>query len=58
MSQFPESVYFDITVEKGRIVLRPVDPDALSKVQRKLEELGIRERDVEDAVAWARDRAR
>jgi hypothetical protein len=36
-----------------------VHPDALpEKVQRKLKELGIRERDVEDAVAWARERAR
>lgn len=58
VSQFPECVYFDITAERGRIVLRPVDPDGLKKLQRKLEELGIRERDVEDAVAWARERAR
>lgn len=58
VSLFPESVYFDITVEEGRIVLRPVDPDALGKVQRKLEELGIRERDIASAVAWARERTR
>jgi hypothetical protein len=58
VSQFPECDYFDVTAEEGRIVLRPVDPDALAKVQRKLQELGIRERDVEKAVAWARERAR
>ena len=58
VSQFPECEYFDVTAEEGRIVLRPVDPDALEKVQRRLKELGIRERDVEDAVAWARERAR
>ena len=58
LSQFPECEYFDITAEEGRIVLRPVDPDALGKVQRKLKELGIREGDVEDAVAWARERTR
>ena len=58
LSQFPDCDYFDITAEEGRIVLRPVDPDALGKVQRKLEELGIRERDVEDAVAWAREQGR
>ena len=58
VSQFPECDYFDVTAEEGRIVLRPVDPDALEKVQRKLKELGLRERDVEDAVAWARERAR
>ena len=58
VSLFPESVYFDITVEEGRIVLRPVDPDALGKVQRKLEELGIRERDIASAMEWARERTR
>jgi len=58
VSQFPECDYFDITAEEGRIVLRPVDPDALGRVQRKLEELGIREQDVEDALAWAREQAR
>ena len=57
VSQFPECSYFDITVEAGRVVLRPVDPDALRKVQRKLQELGIREQDVQDALAWARERA-
>jgi hypothetical protein len=58
VSQLPECEYFDITAEEGRIVLRPVGPDALVRVQRKLKELGIRERDVEDAVARARERAR
>jgi len=58
VSQFPECDYFDITTEEGRIVLRPVDPDGLKKLQRKLEELGIRERDVDEAVAWARERGR
>ena len=58
VSQFPECDYFDITAEEGRIVLRPVDPNALGKVHRKLEELGIREHDIDDAVAWARKRAR
>ena len=58
VSQFPGCEYFDVTAEDGRIVLRPVDPDALVRVQRKLKELGIRDRDVEDAVAWARERAR
>jgi hypothetical protein len=58
VSQFPGCDYFDIIAEEGRIVLRPVDPDALGKVQRKLEQLGIRESDVEDALAWARERAR
>jgi AbrB family looped-hinge helix DNA binding protein len=52
--QFPATDYFDVRTEGGEIVLRPVDPDALRRVQRKLAELGIRERDVRAAVAWAR----
>ena len=55
---FPECDYFAVSAEEGRIVLRPVDEDALGKVQRKLEELGIRESDVDEAIEWARERAR
>lgn len=55
---FPECDYFAVSAEDGRIVLRPVDEDALGKVQRKLEELGIRESDVDEAIEWARERAR
>ena len=55
---FPECDYFTVSAEDGRIVLRPVDENALEKVQRKLEELGIRETDVDGAIKWARERAR
>ncbi len=55
---FPKCDYFAVSAEDGRIVLRPVDEDALGKVQRKLEELGIRESDVDEAIEWARERAR
>ena len=55
---FPECDYFAVSAEDGRIVLRPVDEDGLGKVQRKLEELGIRESDVDKAIEWARERAR
>ena len=53
--QFPECEYFEVTAEGDRIVLKPVDLDALGKVQRKLEELGITEKDVREAVQWARE---
>lgn len=46
--------YFDVTVENGRIVLTPVRVQAAQAVREKLEQLGITEQDVEDAVAWAR----
>jgi len=46
--------YFEVTVEKGRIVLTPVRVQQAQAVRDKLEQLGITEQDVEDAVAWAR----
>ena len=49
-----KSEYDDVTVESGRIVLTPVRLERAGAVQRKLEELGITEGDVQDAVAWAR----
>lgn len=52
--RFPQTDYFDVRVEGGRIVLRPVRPDAIDQVHRKLAEAKITEKDIRDAVAWAR----
>ncbi|MFA7503066.1 MAG: AbrB/MazE/SpoVT family DNA-binding domain-containing protein [Burkholderiaceae bacterium] len=46
--------YFEVTVEDGRIVLTPVRVKTALVVREKLEQLGITEQDVEDAVVWAR----
>jgi len=46
--------YFDVTVENGRIVLTPVRIQQAQAVRDKLEQLGITEQDIEDAVNWAR----
>lgn len=58
VEQFPDCDYFEVSAERGRIVLRPVNLDALSKVQRKLGELGITESEIREAVDWARDKDR
>jgi hypothetical protein len=65
----PESVldrvgsaeHFEITVEDGRIILTPIPaqkPDSADRtpdaIRQKLEQLGITEQDIEDAVTWAR----
>ena len=54
VEQFPDSLYFSVTAEEGRIVLRPVPVGGLEKTQRKLAELGMTPKDVKDAIAWAR----
>jgi hypothetical protein len=56
--QFPDCDYFEVSTERGRIILRPVDLEALAKVQRKLKELGITKSEVLKAVEWARERDR
>ena len=54
VSQFPGVAYFDVSEESGRIVLAPVRINQADAVRTKLAELGIKESDVKDAVAWAR----
>jgi bifunctional DNA-binding transcriptional regulator/antitoxin component of YhaV-PrlF toxin-antitoxin module len=51
---FPGIDYFNIGVENGNIVLRPVQPDHIYQVRDKLEELGIAEQDISEAIEWAR----
>jgi hypothetical protein len=55
---FPDCDYFDVSAEEGRIILRPVAVDALDRVHRKLEALGIGESDISAAIQWAREKER
>lgn len=54
VSSVEAAEYFDVTVESGRIVLTPVRIQPAQAVRDKLEQLGITEQDIEDAIAWAR----
>jgi hypothetical protein len=59
MEEFDGVEYFEARVREGAIVLEPVvitplDDSRLVKVRKKVAELGLTEKDVEDAVAWAR----
>ena len=53
---FADTDSFDVQVENGRIILRPIQPDRLEQVQKKIAQLGITERDIRDAIAWAREK--
>ena len=46
--------YYDVTCEQGRIVLTPLHPGGAAAVRARLQELGIAEADVADALNWAR----
>lgn len=54
LAAFPETEYFDVTEENGRIVLSPVRVARANAVRAKLADLGLTEADVAEAVAWAR----
>ena len=57
---FSDVNYFDVTVKDKKIVLIPVKITpmdiTLEGVRSKIEKLGIAEKDVSDAVKWARKR--
>ena len=54
ISMFPDAEFFDVTCERGRIVLTPVWPGRADGVRAKLAELDLSEADVDRAVTWAR----
>lgn len=49
-----QTEYFDVQVRDGQIVLTPVRIQRGDAVRAKLAALGLGERDVADAVRWAR----
>jgi hypothetical protein len=58
LSSCPGIQYFEVSADNGRIVLTPVRLNRADAVRAKLAELGVTERDVTEAVAWSRRRAR
>ena len=54
VSQVSPTTYFDVAVDRGRIILTPVRVQRADAVREKLAEYGITEADVTDAVRWAR----
>lgn len=54
MDLMPKVEYFEVEAVNDRIMLTPVRLQSGDAVRRKLEELGITEQDVADAVKWSR----
>ena len=52
-----EADYYDVSVQDGKIILTPVRLHQADAVRAKLEELGINQDDVSEAIDWARKRA-
>ncbi len=54
LSDFKDVEYFEVTEENGRIVLTPVRFAWAGVVRAKLDQLGLSEADIAEAVAWSR----
>ncbi len=59
MEDFKDVEYFQAKAEGGRIILEPVNLTPRSdrpveKVRKKVAALGLTEKDIEEAIAWAR----
>ena len=50
--------YFDVSTDGQCIILRPLRESGADAVRARLKSLGIEERDIGDAVTWARETAR
>jgi hypothetical protein len=59
---FPDTKYFDVSVRDNMIRLMPVKitpvGSSLDRVREKVEKLGLTEKDVGEAIRWARSRRR
>jgi hypothetical protein len=59
---FPDAEYFDVTIRENTIRLMPVKitpvPSSLARVRDKMEKLGLTEKEVGEAIQWARSRKR
>jgi hypothetical protein len=58
MEDFKDVEYYQAKTEAGKIILEPVDLTPLSsrpieKIRKKIAALGLTEKDIEEAIAWA-----
>jgi hypothetical protein len=58
----PDAEYFDVSIKDNTIRLMPVKitpvQSSLGSVREKMKKLGLTEKDVGEAVQWARSRKR
>jgi len=59
---FPDAEYFDVSITDNTIRLMPVKitpvSPSLDSVREKIKKLGMTEKDVGEAIQWARSRKR
>ena len=58
VASFKDVDCFEVTTQNGRIILEPLRAKKGNEVRSRLENLGIRETDVDAAIAYARGKFR
>ncbi len=60
VEKIPDTDYFEVSLRGEEIVLKPVRIEGsgvrLSRVRAKIKALGLTEKNIDDAIRWARDR--
>ena len=56
LQQIENPDIMDISLENGRIVLTPHNPETPEEIRKYLKNIGITEQDVADATKWARSK--
>jgi hypothetical protein len=58
MRNFPDIQYFDVEVQEGGILLKPMEvhEPSLEKLRYKIKSLGLTPDSVSEAVEWARSK--
>jgi bifunctional DNA-binding transcriptional regulator/antitoxin component of YhaV-PrlF toxin-antitoxin module len=57
MEKFGDVEYFDVEEDRDRIILRPVEIKprvSLARIRKNIASMGLTEKDIEDAISWAR----
>ncbi len=60
VQQLPEVEYFDVSLMDGQVILRPVvitaPGERLKAIRAKIKALGLTDKDIGQAIRWARGR--
>lgn len=60
VEKIPETDYFEVSLRGEEIVLKPVRIEGsaarLSEIREKIKALGLTEKDIDEAIRWARGR--
>ncbi len=60
VEKIPKTDYFEVSLRGEEIVLKPVRIESsssrLGSVRAKIKALGLTEKDIDEAIRWARDR--